>query len=398
MHRAVIGAGYGDEGKGLFTDGYASAGATLVVRTNGGAQAGHTVTTPDGRRHVFHHFPSGALAGVPGHLSRFFVCSPIAFLPERAALEGMGANVSISADPRCPVTTPLDMMVNQIAERARGAGRHGSCGMGFGETVERDGHPVHALRMGDLGGRDLLARLRRIRDEWVPARLARLGVAPDATEARNISNDAILERFVSNAAEFAGYVRLRRDADLGRERAIVFEGAQGLMLDQDYGAFPFVTRSHTGARNVAATMAEAGMDGIEVLYATRAYVTRHGAGPLSRETDAAEGFEVVDATNVPNPWQGAIRFAQLDLDVLRAAVSADLAHLKGMRASAAMGISCLDQASGTVPWREAGEARAGTAGDLSVAIASTLAGDAISSFGPTRETLSSHGWNGRLVA
>lgn len=388
MHRAVIGAGYGDEGKGLFADGFAADGASLVVRTNGGAQAGHTVTTPDGRRHVFHHFPSGAFAGVRGHLSRFFVCSPIAFLAERDELDALGANLSVSADPRCPVTTPLDMMINQIAERARGSGRHGSCGMGFGETIERDGNAAYAIRASDLGRGDLMERLVRIRDEWVPGRLARLGVVPDAVEARNLANDAILDRFVADARAFAGYVRLRGDADLGSERSIVFEGAQGLMLDQDYGAFPFVTRSHTGARNVAAVMREAGIDGVEVLYATRAYVTRHGAGPLSGEVARPEGFAVVDATNVPNPWQGTIRYAPLDLDVLEAAIAADLGHLQGLRATACVGISCLDQATDRVTWISGAEGASGDVAELAGLATSLLPGKGRLSHGPTRSTLS----------
>ena len=388
MHKAVIGAGYGDEGKGLLTDSLASRGAGLVVRTNGGAQAGHTVRTPDGRSHVFHHFPSGALAGVPGHLSRFFVCSPIAFLPERDALEGLGANLSLSADPRCPVTTPLDMLVNQIAERARGNGRHGSCGKGFGETIERDGFPGFSLRVGDLGAPGLLGRLRRIRDEWVPARLARLGFAPDATEARHLANEAILHRFVEDAAAFVEAVPIRRDGDLRRERAIVFEGAQGLMLDQDHGAFPFVTRSHTGSRNVVAVMREADIDGIEVVYATRAYVTRHGAGPLAWETSVAEGFDVVDPTNVPNAWQGTIRYAPLDVDVLRAAIVADAAHLRGMRASVSTAVSCLDQATGPVAWMQGGRRTRGAVQDLALLVGGISGGELRVSYGPTREDVS----------
>ncbi|MEJ2125462.1 MAG: adenylosuccinate synthetase, partial [Alphaproteobacteria bacterium] len=133
--KAVIGAAYGDEGKGLITDALvASCGAAAtVVRFNGGAQAGHTVTLPDGRRHVFHHIGSGTLAGAPTFLSRFFVANPILLATEIANLAAMGFTPSIAIDPDAPVTTPFDMMINQFAETARGSGRHGSCGLGFGE-------------------------------------------------------------------------------------------------------------------------------------------------------------------------------------------------------------------------------------------------------------------------
>ncbi len=137
--RVVIGAQFGDEGKGRVTDHYAAevGGDGIVIRFNGGAQAGHTVVTPDGLRHVFSHVGSGAFAGAATFLSRFFVSNPILFLKEMAILAAKGVELRIYVDPHGPVTTPYDMMINQIVERERGGNRHGSCGVGFGETIER---------------------------------------------------------------------------------------------------------------------------------------------------------------------------------------------------------------------------------------------------------------------
>jgi len=103
---AVIGAGYGDEGKGLMVDALAHALGpdTIVARTNGGAQAGHSVQTPDGRRHVFHHVAAGALAGAATHLARRFVHHPMLLSAEVEALERLGASTAITADPRGYVT------------------------------------------------------------------------------------------------------------------------------------------------------------------------------------------------------------------------------------------------------------------------------------------------------
>lgn len=387
MHRAVIGAGYGDEGKGLLTDAFAAMGASLVVRANGGAQAGHTVTTPDGRRHVFHHYPSGALAGVPGHLGRRFVCHPMMLASERASLAALGGRLDLSADPRAAVTTPWDMMVNQIAERSRGGTRHGSCGLGFGETVERDGFPEFALRVGDLARGDTLDRLVRIRRDWLPLRLERLGLSPTQDESDLIANDAILERFADDLEGFVGLVDVRQDASLGTEPGLLFEGAQGLMLDQDYGSFPHVTRSYTGIRNVAEILGEAGIERIEVTYATRAYVTRHGAGPLAGETDRAEGFDVIDRTNVPNPWQGAIRYAPLDIDVLSDAILNDLDLAGGVRIDAQVAVTCMDQATGAVPLAYAGRIVRGSVLDLATRVTAILPGRGLHSMGPTRDTL-----------
>lgn len=88
--RVVIGSSFGDCGKGLVTDYLCSQGAGIVVRFNGGANAGHTVVTPDGQRHVFSHFGSGTLLGVPTFLSSFFVCNPIQFAKELDRIAGTG--------------------------------------------------------------------------------------------------------------------------------------------------------------------------------------------------------------------------------------------------------------------------------------------------------------------
>ena len=146
--KAVIGAGYGDEGKGLLTDFLAAETKdTIVVRSNGGAQAGHSVVTDDGLRHVFHHIGSGALAGARTHLSRYFVAHPMLFPAEWSALRERGAELSITSDPRTLITTPFDVAVNQALELARGGSRHGSTGLGFGETIERNRHPQFAVTM-----------------------------------------------------------------------------------------------------------------------------------------------------------------------------------------------------------------------------------------------------------
>src|SRR5580698_372253 len=122
----VIGAGYGCEGKGLVTD-YLAAQLgmeTVVVRFNGGAQARHTVETPDGRRHAFSHFASGSFAGAATYLSRFFVCNPLLFMKEKPRIAALGIAPVVYADEDCPITTPYDMMINQIAEDARKHKRH----------------------------------------------------------------------------------------------------------------------------------------------------------------------------------------------------------------------------------------------------------------------------------
>jgi hypothetical protein len=107
--------------------------------------------------------------------------------------------------------------------------------------------------------------------------------------------------------------------------APLFEGAQGLLLDQDRGCFPHVTRSNTGLRNVLALADELGLERLDVTYVTRAYLTRHGAGAAAARATRKTYPGVVDTTNVPNEHQGTLRFAWLDLDLLGRAIAADLA-------------------------------------------------------------------------
>lgn len=348
---AVIGANFGDEGKGLATDALAadlmSRGLDpVVVRTNGGAQAGHTVET-QGRRHVFHHVGSGAFTGARTHLSRFFVAHPALLLRELQELRPLlPAAPEITIDPAAQVTTPWDVLLNQASEAARGAARHGSCGVGFGETLERvaRGHP---LTVADLAEPDLADRLVAIRDGWAWSRLEALGLADHPAVAAHrdaLWSDAALAGFIQEARIVAALLPARSDAELGAE-TVLFEGAQGLMLDMDLGVMPHLTRSNTGIRNMIAIAQEAGIGEIRPLYMTRAYMTRHGAGPLLHEADTLPWAEVTDPTNRPNAWQGSLRLAPLDLDETARFIVRDLAFAagSGVRMDAGVGVSCLDQ-------------------------------------------------------
>jgi adenylosuccinate synthase len=348
--RVVIGAQFGDEGKGRWIDDYAAETGSdgIVIRFNGGAQAGHTVVTPDGLRHVFSHVGSGAFAGAATFLSRFFVSNPILFLQEMESLAAEGVEPAIYVDPQSPVTTPYDMLINQIVERERGRKRHGSCGVGFGETLERHLTPAYALTVADLAdGAALATKLGAVRRDYAPARLARLGFGDAfARNADLFRSDALLEHYLEDARRFVEAITVADARTATRGRSLLFEGAQGLLLDQDRGGFPHVTRSNTGLRNVLALAGEWNLERLEVTYATRIYLTRHGAGPLPRECPEPPYPGVADATNVPNAYQGTPRFGWLDLDVLRRAIAADLTdadRAPGVSIETRLAITCLDQ-------------------------------------------------------
>jgi adenylosuccinate synthase len=383
----VIGAGYGDEGKGLVTDLLASTPGSeaLVIRFNGGAQAGHTVQTANARRHVFGHFGSGSFCGAATYLSRFFVCHPMLFQAERQALLRLGASVRTFVDPEAPVTTPYDVMINQHLEAFRGAARHGSCGIGFGETLEREEVGKLKLHVGDLTDPSRLTRiLTRIRDEYLPHRLAKLNLpALDAT----LLSDEIFDRYLQDAADFVAQVDIQALSSCVQDRQLIFEGAQGLLLDMDHGQFPHVTRSNTGLTNVQHLAKDINVDHVNVHYVTRAYVTRHGAGPLAHEIADKPWPGVVDETNVGNSWQGSLRFGWLDLDVLAAAIQQDRSECD-LQLSPKLVMTCLDQVAGELHYVAKGRLQCGTTEQLLSDASRATAVDHLSGcFGPNRRHL-----------
>lgn len=301
--RVVIGANFGDEGKGLLTDYLcATQGAGMVVRFNGGAQAGHTVETPDGLRHVFHHFGSGSFLCVPTFLSQFFVVNPILFFKELADLHAIGIAPVVYAHPNCLVTTFADMIINQRIEDGRGASRHGSVGVGVNETHTRSEMATLKITMSDLwNGLPLEAKLREICTKYAAFRTG--SEIPD--------HEAMIAAFMRGCDEFANAVH---PLGIAQCKEPIFEGAQGLLLDQDNKEyFPHVTRSNTGLKNVRVLCEQAKIDLIEPYYVSRTYLTRHGAGPLPGENP---GMSFVDTTNTPHQYQGVMRFAPLDMNAL----------------------------------------------------------------------------------
>jgi len=339
----VIGAGWGDEGKGLMTD-YLSKPGGVVVRFNGGAQAGHTVVTPHGDRHVFSHFGSGSLASASTHLSRFFLVNPLVWQEERARLRAIDGNTDLSIDYRAPVTTHYDMLLNQFLESSRGGSRHGSCGAGIHETMLR--HEHFPITYGDLIKGEPREKLGAILINWLPRRFKEEGVWPRGDWEDRFFNAALERAFISACRDMALNSNGLSDQHVDSTASFVFEGAQGLLLDQNHEFFPHVTHSSTGLTNVLKIAQENAIRELDVVYVTRAYATRHGAGPMPGETP---DLSYPDPTNQPNPWQGTLRFGALNLDLLRAAIWKDIAQADdypSIKVNAALAVTCMDQMKG----------------------------------------------------
>jgi len=325
-HTIVVDLGFGDAGKGTVVDWLCSRGPEpvhAVVRFNGGAQAAHNVVAPDGRHHTFAQFGSGTFSpGVRTHLSRFMMVDPLALAAEAGHLRGLGvpdALERLTIDRDALLTTPYHQAANRAREVARGAARHGSCGMGVGETASYALTRDDAPRAGDcLSPARLRRRLTALRtwyletfprDEGGPVPDDEGGLVPDV--------DACLDAFLA----FGERVRIVDGEHLHgllRSGNVVFEGAQGVLLDEWHGFHPYTTWSTTTFANAETLLAEAGESATR-LGVLRAYATRHGPGPFVTEDTVLTGA-LPDPHNGTGRWQGSFRVGHLDLVALRYAL------------------------------------------------------------------------------
>ena len=399
MIKVVIGANFGDEGKGLLTDYFASQLKDgIVVRFNGGAQAAHTVVTPEGKRHVFGHFASGTLAGLPSYLSPFFIVNPMLFKKEVESLKKLGITPKIYVDSNCLVTTPFDMMINQIIEITRGSFKHGSCGVGFNEAITRSlqqtpSNGFFKLTVGDLRNRDLVAhKLKSIKGLYISNRLSQLGVmSVPENYLHLLSDDTVIDRYLDDIDEMLDMITVTDSSVLLTFDSILFEGAQGLLLDQSHKYFPHVTRSNTGMQNVVELLKQTRLDKepLEIVYVTRAYLTRHGAGPFPTELPEKPYPRIEDLTNVPNPYQDGLRFGILDINVLAETITRDLSYAKNLKYEAKLAITCLDQLDDKIDFiLDSRKIKSPIKDFISKVFNMVSVKKGYGSYGPTRDTIS----------
>lgn len=324
MPRALLvtGCGYGDEGKGSVVDYLVrKTGPGLVVRHNGGAQAAHNVVTFHGRNHTFAQWGSGTFAGARTFLSKHMITHPLAMINEAKHLREVGISdpwEMLTVDERALVITPYHQAANRIREMMRGDARHGSCGVGVGEAYE-DREKPHAIRFGDLGDRGLL------RDKLDAVRREKATLSDGAFEHGNTDmflDDGFLDSTIEKFRAVAGMVRISKTADefeiLRSHETVIFEGAQGVLLDQFRGVQPWTTWSNTTSENARAMLDGLGFD-ITKIGVLRAYVTRHGPGPLAT-FDAALTSAIPDTHNNWNQWQRDFRCGWFDVPLARHAI------------------------------------------------------------------------------
>jgi adenylosuccinate synthase len=315
--RVVVDLGFGDSGKGILTDFICREhGTNLVVKYTGGPQASHTVCLADGREHRFSQFSSGTfLPNCRTHLTSHVLVEPFAMMNEAEALAGVGvpnALDRISIDENCVIITPWHWMTNRIRESMRGIFRHGSCGMGVGETramIERGGP---SIRVGDLG-RPAQGLLRKIRT----AAFASIEI-PRGDPAATKLYEEMLDENVDDLMDF--YNDWARRIRIGNSitEDCVFEGSQGVLLDERHGFAPHNTWAKTTADNALDVCRQWRLDLVRI-GVLRTYMTRHGAGPFVTEDNEKYNFP---DHNSEHPWQGKFRQGAFDMVMADYAVKA----------------------------------------------------------------------------
>ena len=276
----VLGSQWGDEGKGKVVD-LLTENAAAVVRFQGGHNAGHTLVI-DGHKTVLHLIPSGILhSGVECLIGNGVALSPTALLKEIDLLESRGISVGdrLRLSASCQLILPHHVALDGIREKALGRAAIGTTERGIGPAYE-DKIARRGLRLGDLFHRErFAAMLGDVLDyhNFVLKNYFRTNpIDFQAVLDESLSQAERLEPMVTDVAE-----RLHALREMGAD--VIFEGAQGSLLDIDHGTYPFVTSSNTTAGGVSTGTGVAPRDLDDVLAVTKAYTTRVGAGPFPTE-------------------------------------------------------------------------------------------------------------------
>ena len=278
----------------------------------------------DGRRHVFKHFGAASFRGAASYFAEQFIVNPMEFMREYDDLRAIHEAPEAYMNHRCRFSTPWDMLTNQLFLEKNGL--HNSCGFGIWETVLRyqKGFGISFGAFAAMNREDRIAYLRRVRDGYFAERVRGLNAADF------FFRDELLCRFEQDCESMLLLCPLRDDEYLRHYQTVLFENAQGLLLDgNSLEGQEFTTPSTTGSGRVTDSIERifCGAE-VEICYVTRSYLTRHGDGSMEGEFTARQLQAVLpgikpDATNVENRFQGNLRYGMMDVNLLAERIRKD---------------------------------------------------------------------------
>lgn len=354
--KIVTGLNYGDESKGLVANAVSTPTCLNILPSNS-CQRAHTVVE-NGVRRVFRHFGSGTLKGAATYFSEEFMVNPAMFRREWEELEAMGITPKVYAKIGGVMVSPVDMFANVNVEERRGDKSHSSTGCGVWESLNRHractemaGTPHYHL--------DTIIKYYEnvLRDKD--------GTLPE--DVINFLHGEYLEPNIDEDFQwFYDHITLIKNdteekALLHSYPLLVFENGQGLLLADDHNYdFEHNTPAYVGAKvpsQIIAQNFDKGEVDIETLYVTRTYLTRHGKGQIGQTSNlecdkAAINADMFDATNVPNPNQGTLRYGKFDQKEANAAVARAIRdskyfEMKGLKAKPSLVVTHTNEFAGT---------------------------------------------------
>jgi adenylosuccinate synthase len=259
----------------------------------------------DGKEHVFSNFGSGSLLGAPTYWMEQCTVDPVGIKNEFEVLQSKRITPTLYIHKECPVTTPWDKLRNQDFEKIKA---QGSCGVGFGNTIQRE-EDFYSLKVVDLLYPKIFDEKVRLLEKYYHYHFSAI-----VYDLKDLS----IFQGGCNFIKDNDNIKFVDDNLLNNfpNSTVIYEGSQGLLLDQHFGFFPHVTRSNTGTRNIIG-------DSPYVYLVTRAYQTRHGNGFMTNENIPFVIKEDPNEKNVDHPYQGKFRKTMLDLDLLRYGIERD---------------------------------------------------------------------------
>ncbi len=343
----IIGANYGDCGKGRITQYLANQydkEHTLVIRSTSGFQCSHTVHSGD-KRFIFHGFGSGTLDGYPTFLSNGVVVNPIVFRQEMEQLKALGCNPKIYIHRRCYVTLPTHMLANQCTAKLYEffGDRDGTCGIGVWETMNDHVCGNTYVNVNKLKSKKFFDKCRKSygSEKWFKSRIFgehSESMITDYEESTEIYTkfcemnvkDSLWERFYDDLQYMYNNATIVEDIDdIPDITHYVFEMSQGLLLSANNCRRGGIAHdcSATGCASIVRDLARRYDDvkfNVNLNYVTRWYRTRHGCVALENKRKREDiSPDIVDETNIPNEWQGEMVFGLLDVTHLINRISAD---------------------------------------------------------------------------
>lgn len=276
MITAVVGIQFGDEGKGKIVD-FLSSRFDYVVRFNGGRNAGHTVVVED-KKFKFHVVPSGALRTRNAVLGNGMVIDLRSLLDEIDMVKAINPEVSVFVSNRAHVVTPLHKLLDRKEEEARGPSKIGTTFEGIGPTYE-DKYARTGIRVEDLDSKEKLTEKLLLITRMKKSLLG--DDCPDSSEIDNMVSE--LHSMGKKLEGFIASTEMLVNKSWKDGKNIIFEGANGTLLDIDFGIFPFVTSSNTIAGFISAGAGFSFRKVNTVIGVVKAYVSKVGAGPFPSE-------------------------------------------------------------------------------------------------------------------